>query len=85
MTPMQITQAELEVARFLAGRPTPAEILAFRLPEEIASHFYELVDAEREGPISDDERAELDTYVYVEHMVRLIKAEAGRLLGQQAS
>jgi hypothetical protein len=40
MAQRSITQAELEVARFLARQPSPAEIVAFRLPPDVAAHFY---------------------------------------------
>jgi hypothetical protein len=40
--------------------------------------FYELVDAEREGSISEAERAELDAYLSIEHLMRVVKAEAHR-------
>jgi hypothetical protein len=78
-------QAELEVARFLAGQPSPEAIIAFRLSTEAAERFYELVDIEREGRIGDEELRELDAYVAVEHFMRLIKAEAHLRLGQQTS
>lgn len=79
------TQAELEVARFLAGSPSPEEIIAFRASPAVAERMYDLIDRERAGQISEDERNELDTYVYIEHLMGLVKAEAHRKLSQQAS
>jgi len=78
-------QATLEIARFLAGGPSPEQIIAFRPSPEATERFYSLIDAERAGTISDEERNELDTCISVEHMMRLVKAEAHRLLQQRAS
>lgn len=79
------TQVEMEVARFLASGPSPEEIIAFRASPAIAERMYDLIDRERTGQISKDEQNELDTYVYVEHLMRLVKAEAHRKLSQQVS
>ena len=79
------SQAELEVARFLAGSPSPEAIIAFRASPAVAERMYDLIDRERAGQISEDERSELDTYVYIEHLMRLVKAEAYRKLGQLAT
>ena len=85
MAQRSITQAELEVARFLARQPAPAEIVAFRLPPDVAAHFYELVDTERAGSINDAERAAFTSQRALGRRVRLVKAEAHLRLGQQAS
>ncbi len=80
-----LTGAEFEVARFLASGPTPQEIIAFRLSPTSTDRFYALVAAEREGQLSGDEQRELDAFMNVEHMMRLIKAEAHKRLASQAS
>jgi hypothetical protein len=46
--------------------------------------MYALIDAEREGGRGADERHELGTSLYIEHLMRLIKAEAHRRLACQA-
>jgi hypothetical protein len=78
------TDAEREVARFLASQPSPEAIVAFHSSPEVATRMYELIEAEREGPLSDEERRELETYFHIEHLMRLVKAEAYRRLGAQA-
>lgn len=78
-------QVALEIARFLVGRPTPEQIAAFHPSQEATDRFYVLIDAERAGTITDEERAELDSCINLEHMMRLIKAEAHLVLQQQAS
>lgn len=79
------TLAETEVAQFLAGGPTPEEILAFHASPEVNERMYELIDRERDEHITEEERQELESYMYIEHLMRLIKAEAHLKLGQQAS
>lgn len=43
-----------------------------------------LLAASREGTLSEDERAELESSIALERMMRLVKAEARRLLAQRA-
>ncbi len=68
--------AELEIAQFLAGGPTPEKIIAYHPSPEASERAYALIAVERAGTITEDERAELDQSVYLEHMMQLIKAEA---------
>jgi hypothetical protein len=77
--------AALEIVRFLATGPTPAHIVAYHPSQEANERAYALIDAERAGTLTEEERAELDQSVYLEHMMRLIKAEAHHILQQQAS
>jgi hypothetical protein len=79
------SQAALEVARFLASRPTIEEIVAFHLSEEVNDRFYTLVDEEREHPLGAEEAQELESYVAIEYLLGLVKAEAFRQLAQKAS
>lgn len=77
--------AALEIVRFLASGPTPEQIVAYHPSSEASDRAYTLIAAERAGTMSADERAELDQSVYLEHMMRLIKAEANHILQQRAS
>jgi hypothetical protein len=78
------TEAEREVARFLASQPSPEGIVAFHPSPEVATRMYALIEAERDRQLSEDERHELESYLAIEHLMRLVKAEAHRRLGQQA-
>ncbi len=78
-------QAELEVARFLSGQPSVEDIIAFRLSPEATARFYTLLEAERNGRVSDEDQRELEAYIAVEHLMRLVKAEAHLRAAQQAS
>jgi hypothetical protein len=56
-------------------------LLAFRLPQEKQARLDALLAKNRDGTMSDEDAAELDTFEHVEHIVRLLKAH---LLQKQA-
>ena len=74
------TQAATEIARFLAHHPTPEQIVAFHPSAEVAERAYELIQAEREGVLTEEERQELESYVVIEYLMELVKLEAQRQL-----
>lgn len=79
------TQAATEIAQFLAHHPTPEQIVAFHPSPEVAERAYELIHADREGELLEEERKELESYLVIEYLMELIKLEAHRQLRQQAS
>jgi hypothetical protein len=79
------TQAATEVARFLAHHPTSEQIVAFHPSPEVAQRAYDLIQTEREGSLTEEERQELESYLVIEYLMELIKLEAHRQLRQQAS
>lgn len=81
MAMITMTQAEREIIDLLSHHPTAQEIVAFHPSEEVAERAYELVAIERERDLTDEERRELDTYLYLEHFMGMMKIEANRQLG----
>ena len=79
------TQVAAEVALFIASSPSPEQVIAFRPSQETVDRAYALIDAERERSLTEDEQKELDTYLAIEHLMIMAKAEAHRKLQQQAS
>jgi hypothetical protein len=79
------TQAATEIARFLANHPTPEQIVAFHPSSEVAERAYELIQTERDGALTEEERQELESYVVIEYLMELVKLEAQRQLRPQAS
>jgi hypothetical protein len=75
----------LEVARFIARRPSPEQVIAFQLSPESVERAYALIAAERANTLSEDERQEMESYLAIQHMMILAKAEAHQLLQQEAS
>ncbi len=77
--------ASVEVARFIASRPSPEQVIAFQPSSEVVERAYELIEIERARALTEDERRELDSYLTIQHIMILAKAEAHRQLQQQAS
>jgi hypothetical protein len=65
-----------EVIEFLAQGPTSSEILAFKVSRQAQDRLEELLDKNREGALTPQEKAELDTYHQINHLLILLKARA---------
>ena len=65
-----------QVLEFLAGLPTPEEILALRPAPELQARIEALLDKNRNAGLSRAEEQEWTHYQYLEHLVRLAKARA---------
>lgn len=80
-----MTQVEREVIQFLASRPSPQQIVDFKLSEAASERFTDLLDARRTRELTDEEEQEATSYLNMDHFMRLMKAEAHLRLKQQAS
>ena len=67
-----------EVLDFLIKRPTPEEIIAFKVSPIAQTRLSELLEKNRSATLSPMELAELDVYEQLEHMMILLKARASR-------
>lgn len=65
-----------EVLEFLAKLPTPQEILAIRPSEALQAQINELLEKNRTTGLTPAEEKTWQQYQYLEHLVRLAKAEA---------
>jgi hypothetical protein len=65
-----------EVLDFLLSAPTPEAVIALRPSSAMQERLRVLLDAHRQGTLSDTERAELDAYLQLEHFVRRLKIRA---------
>ncbi len=79
------TQAATEIAQFLANHPTAEQIIAFHPSPKVVERAYKLIDNDRTNSLAEEERQELDSYVVLEDLMRLIKIEAYQQLRQRAS
>ncbi|MBW4523509.1 MAG: hypothetical protein KME16_28210 [Scytolyngbya sp. HA4215-MV1] len=77
-----IPQAYLEVLDFLMTRPTPQNIVAFKVSPAAQERLRSLLDKNREGSLTDAEVAELDVYEQLEHLMILMKARASASVNQ---
>ncbi len=65
-----------EVLDFLIKRPTPTEIIAFKVSSQCQTRLAVLLEKNRSGTLSTMELAELDVYEQLEHLMILLKARA---------
>ena len=73
-----------EVLEFLAGLPSPEEILKLRPTERLQRRVQELLEKSRVGKLSTQEEEEWERYQYLEHLVRMAKVKACLKLGIQS-
>jgi len=67
-----------DVLEKLAGLPTPEEIMALRPSEALQARISALLDKNRMEGLSPAEEHEWACYQYLEHVVRLAKAQASQ-------
>ena len=74
------------VLDFLASRPTPEQLASFGPTQEMADRLRTLVERESKGEITPAEKAELDEYERLEHLMVMIKSgNLQHLMGAQGS
>ncbi|MBR8829757.1 MAG: hypothetical protein N5P05_001291 [Chroococcopsis gigantea SAG 12.99] len=66
----------IEILEFLAKLPSPQEILELRLSEQLQTEIDTLLDKNRSQELSDSDRSLWQHYEFIEHLVRLAKAQA---------
>ncbi len=71
-----------EVTDFLLSRPTPEEIIAFRLSPTLDQKLHKLLDKNRQGKLTSEERDELSTALNIDHLMTILKAKARMKLAQ---
>ncbi|HXB67714.1 MAG TPA: hypothetical protein VNY05_05695 [Candidatus Acidoferrales bacterium] len=70
-----------EVLEFLAGLPSPEEILNLKPSDRLQRQVQELLDKNRAGTLSSQEERDWERYEFLEHLVRMAKAKACLRLG----
>ena len=73
-----------ELADFLARGPSTREIAEFRASEESSRLFEDLVRKGKTSRLTDAEHETTERFFQVEHLVRLVKGKARRLLKSEA-
>lgn len=69
-----------EVLTFLLSSPTPEQIIAFHASDSAQARLRNLLDSNRSGTLTSDERAELEEASQINHFVTLLKAKAHQTL-----
>ncbi len=65
-----------EILEFLAKLPTPQEILSLRLAPAVQTEIENLLDKNRTQGLDESDRQMWEHYEFIEHLVRLAKAQA---------
>lgn len=65
-----------EVLDFLLSAPTPEAVIALRPSQAAQERLRYLLDGNRNETLNDAERAELESYLQLEHFVRRLKIRA---------
>ena len=71
-----------EIVEFIASL-SPREIVGFKPSEEARERVWDLLERQKTSPLPTEEKAELEHYLEVEHLMRLAKARARQLLGHE--
>lgn len=72
-----------EVIDFIASGPSPRAIVSFRPSPEASERVATLVEREKSTGLPPEEKAELDHYMELEHIMRLAKARARQRLANE--
>jgi hypothetical protein len=74
------TPAYFEIIDFIAAGTTPDAVAHFRPSPEAQRRVAELVEREKVARLSSEEKAELDHFMELEHIMRMAKARARQIL-----
>jgi hypothetical protein len=77
---MSTPKAYEEVIDFIAAGTSPRNVVAFRPSEGAKARVAGLIEREKGGELSPEEKSELDHYLQLEHLMRLAKARARRYI-----
>ena len=72
----------LEIVDFIAGGTTPQAVVDFHPSPEAQQRLAVLIDREQAGSASPEEKAELDHFMELEHILRMAKARARDILSR---
>ena len=74
-----MSRVYLEIIDFIAGN-NPEAVSQFRPSPQAQRRLEDLIEREKDGGLSPDEKAELDHFMELEHIMRMAKAKARQLL-----
>ena len=72
-----------EIIDFIASGTTPDRVAAFRPSDESKEEVADLLHKEKTVGLSPEETANLNTYLQLEHIMRLAKARAHQYLAHE--
>jgi len=72
--------AYFEIIEFIAAGTTPQAVAHFQPSPEAQKRVAELLELDKEPGLSPEEKAELDHFMELEHILRMAKARARQIL-----
>jgi hypothetical protein len=75
-----MTLAHEQIIDFILAGKTPEEVIQFTASERVKERVTDLIRREKGEGLGSAEKAELDSYMQLEHLVRLAKARAHQML-----
>jgi len=75
MLNMPVHSVFSEITDFLATNPTPQEIIAYQLSEDLQARAHELLERNGEDQLTPEERDEMFDFVRVDEMMSLLKVK----------
>lgn len=63
------------ITDFLASNPSPEQLIAYHLPEDLQARVDTLVERNGEGELTFDEQQELYDFMRADEMMALLKAK----------
>lgn len=66
------------ITDFLASEPTPDELIAYHLPDDLQSRVDALIERNGEGQLTFDEQQELLDFMRADEVIALLKAKTQR-------
>ena len=77
-----VSPAYLEIIDFIAAGTTPEAVAHFHPSPEAQVRVAELIEREKENSLSPEEKAELDHFIELEHILRMAKVTARQILSR---
>lgn len=68
------------VVEFIASSPTPEQVLNFRPSFEIQQRVEDLIHKKKTSALKPEEVAELDRFMFIEHIMIVAKKKAQKTL-----
>ena len=65
-----------EITDFLASAPDTAALLAFKPSDALVDRLDELLEQNKTTGLSQDERAELDEFLRMNHLLKMVRLKA---------
>ena len=75
-------RAYTDIVDFIASGTTPQTVASFSPSADSKDRVADLIAREKTSDLTPEERSELDHYLQIEHIMRLAKAKARKLVSE---